>query len=228
VSAVQTADARLVALSQEFQENDAQFKAWDDERDNLPHNHPRVKEIEKLERAVVEHGWKMREEVFELEAHTAEGMQAKARMVLRDLEEEAGLKSQSCNHSLLAAVSLARDVLKASVAEKIEPHPDAELISTAAATENAERQIHKYNRDVISLTEAEVDEHLGIGHESALRLIAMRPITQEGLLAKARAFQLAMDNLIANIPGETVESMGEFDQLLAWSLVGDILGRTGV
>ena len=58
--------------------------------------------------------------------------------------------------------------------------------------------------------------------------MAMRPVTQEGLLAKARAFQLAMDNLIANIPGETVESMGEFDQLLAWSLVGDILGGTCV
>jgi hypothetical protein len=138
---------------------------------------------------------------------------------------KAGHKSQSCNHSLLAAVSPAQDVLKASGAEQIEPHPDAELISTAAAMENAERQIHKYNRDVISLTEAEVDEHLGIGHESALRLMAMRPVTQEGLLAKARAFQLAMDNLIANIPGETVENMGEFDQLLAWSLVGDILGR---
>jgi hypothetical protein len=159
---VQTADARLVALSQEFQENDARFKAWDDERDNLPHNHPRVKEIEKLERGVVEHGWKIREEVIDLEAHTAEGMRAKARMVLRDLEEEAGYGSQSCNHTLLAAVSLARDVLRASAAEQIEPHPDAEPISTAVAMENAERQIHKYNRDVISLTEAEVGEHLGM------------------------------------------------------------------
>jgi hypothetical protein len=184
-----------------------------------------VKEIEKLERAVVEHGWKIREEVYDLEAHTAEGMQAKARMVLRDLEEEAGHGSQSCNHSLLAAVSLARDILRASAAAQIEPHPDTELITTAAAMEKAERQIHRYNRDVISLTEEEVDELLGIGHESALRLMAMRPITQEGLLAKARAFQLAMDNLIANIPGETVESMGAFDQLLAWSLVGDILGK---
>ena len=47
-------------------------------------------------------------------------------------------------------------------------------------------------------------------------------------LRQRMSAQLAMDNLIANIPGETVESMGEFDQLLAWSLVGDILGRTGV
>ncbi|WP_159014289.1 hypothetical protein [Acidisoma sp. S159] len=107
MSAVQTADARLVALSREFQENDDQFKAWDDEGDNLPHNHPRVKEIAKLERAAVERGWKIRGEVFALEAHTAEGMQAKARMVLRDFEEEAGYGSQSCNRTLLAAVSLA-------------------------------------------------------------------------------------------------------------------------
>jgi hypothetical protein len=82
-----------------------------DERDNLPHNHPRVKEIAKLERAAVERGWKIRGEVFALEAHTAEGTQAKARMVLRDLEEEAGHGSQSCNRTLLAAVSLARDIL---------------------------------------------------------------------------------------------------------------------
>jgi hypothetical protein len=111
VSAVQTADARLVALSQEFQEREAQFKAWDAERDNLPHNHPRVKEIEKLERVVVDRGRKIREEAFELETNTREGMQAKARMVLQDLEEEAGHGSQYCNHSLLAAVSLARDIL---------------------------------------------------------------------------------------------------------------------
>ena len=121
-----------------------------------------MKEIEKLERAVVERGRKIREEVFELETKTPKGMQAKARMVLLDLEEEAGYGSQSCNHSLLAAVSLARDVLRASAAEQIEPHPDAEMISTAVAMENAERQIHKYNRDVISLTEAEVGEHLGM------------------------------------------------------------------
>jgi hypothetical protein len=114
VSAVQTADARLVALSREFQEREEQFKAWDDEREHLRHTHPRVKEIETLEHAVVNRGMKIREEVFRLKADTAVGMQAKARMVLLDLEEEAGYGSPSCNHALFAAVSLAQDVLAAA------------------------------------------------------------------------------------------------------------------
>jgi hypothetical protein len=49
--------------------------------------------------------------VAELKAHTPEGLQAKARMVMTELAEEADPGRDSCNHQYLAAVSLARDIL---------------------------------------------------------------------------------------------------------------------
>ena len=55
----------------------------------MPFDHPRAKEIDKLERALVNRRHEIREEVAELKAHTPEGLQAKARMVLTELAEEA-------------------------------------------------------------------------------------------------------------------------------------------
>ena len=104
-------DGELLALCREFEEREAQFKVWDDETEDLPPSHPRVKEVRKLERALVERGWEIREEVAELKAHTPEGLQAKAKMVLIDLEDEADPTKPCCNHQYLAAVSLARDIL---------------------------------------------------------------------------------------------------------------------
>jgi hypothetical protein len=74
-------------------------------------NHPRAREIDKLERALVNRRHEIREEVAELKAHTPEGLQAKARMVMTELAEEADPGRDSCNHQYLAAVSLARDIL---------------------------------------------------------------------------------------------------------------------
>jgi hypothetical protein len=49
--------------------------------------------------------------VSELKAHTPEGLQAKARMVLTELAEEGDSNKKFFNHQYLAAVSLARDIL---------------------------------------------------------------------------------------------------------------------
>jgi chorismate mutase len=81
----------------------------------MPFNHPRASEIDKLERALVSRRHEIREEVAELKAHTPEGLQAKARMVMTELAEEADPDSESCNHQYLAAVSLARDILGRAV-----------------------------------------------------------------------------------------------------------------
>jgi hypothetical protein len=62
-------DGELIALCREFEEREAQFKVWDDETEDLPPSHPRVKEVRKLERALVERGWEIREEVAELKAN---------------------------------------------------------------------------------------------------------------------------------------------------------------
>jgi hypothetical protein len=104
-------DGKLIALCREFDDAEVTFAAWDAERDFMPFDHPRVKEIEKLEWKLVNRRHEIREEVAELKAHTPEGLQAKARMVLTEFETEADPTKPSCNHQYLAAVSLARDIL---------------------------------------------------------------------------------------------------------------------
>jgi hypothetical protein len=99
----QELDGKLIALCREFQDAEAIFAAWDAERDFMPFNHPRAREIDKLERALVNRRHKIREEVAELKAHTPEGLQAKARMVMTEFAEEADPDSESCNHQYLAA-----------------------------------------------------------------------------------------------------------------------------
>jgi hypothetical protein len=104
-------DGELIALCRKFGDAEDTFAAWDAERDFMPFDHPRAKEIDKLERALVNRRHEIREEVAELKAHTPEGLQAKARMVMTELAEEADPNKESCNHQYLAAVSLARDIL---------------------------------------------------------------------------------------------------------------------
>jgi chorismate mutase len=77
----------------------------------MPFDHPRAKEIDKLERALVNRRHEIREEVAELKAHTPEGLQAKARMVMTELAEEGDPNKEFYNHQYLAAVSLVRDIL---------------------------------------------------------------------------------------------------------------------
>jgi hypothetical protein len=220
MSSVHTADARLVTLSQEFEARQAQFKAWDAERDDLPSAHPRAKEIEKLERAVVERGRVIREEVFKLEAHTPEGMQAKARMVLQDLEEEAGHGSQYCNHNLLAAVSLARDVLR---------RPDAELIAACAEFDALERQ----RAGVFHGPDAIADETARITlfafiqemQEPILdRVYSLRATTLEGYFARART--VLLEDLELH-PAEMVAS-GSTNERLLGALLRDLTEQNGM
>ena len=52
-----------------------------------------------------------RSALAELKAHTPEGLQAKARMVLTERAEEGDPNKEFFNHQYLAAVSLARDIL---------------------------------------------------------------------------------------------------------------------
>jgi hypothetical protein len=49
----QEMDGKLIALCREFQDAEVTFAAWDAERDFMPFDHPRAKEIDKLERALV-------------------------------------------------------------------------------------------------------------------------------------------------------------------------------
>jgi hypothetical protein len=104
-------DGELIALCREFEDAEATFAAWDAERDFMPFDHPRAKEIDKLERALVDRRHEIREEVADLKAHTPKGLQAKARMVMTELAEEGDPSREFFNHQYLAAVSLARDIL---------------------------------------------------------------------------------------------------------------------
>jgi hypothetical protein len=56
-------DRELLALCLEFEDAEATFAARDAERDFMPFDHPRVKEIDKLERALVNRRHEIREEI---------------------------------------------------------------------------------------------------------------------------------------------------------------------
>ena len=109
-----------------------------------------------------------------------------------------------------------------------QPHPDADLLATAALAEAAERRIYEYNCDRLVLTEDEIDDAILRANKFGDRLIGMRAITEEGRVAKARVVWLALQNLVVNEIGETMESMGEYHDQLAWSLVNDILAGSKV
>jgi uncharacterized coiled-coil DUF342 family protein len=82
----QELDGKLIALCREFEDAEVTFAAWDAERDSC-RSTIRAKEIDTLERALVNRRHEIREEVAELKAHTPEGLQAKARMVMTELAE---------------------------------------------------------------------------------------------------------------------------------------------
>ena len=101
----QELEGKLIALCREFEDAEVTFAAWDAERDFMPFDHPRAKEIGTLERAPVNRRHEIREEVAELKALTPEGLQAKARMVMTELAEEGDPNEEFFNHQYLAAVS---------------------------------------------------------------------------------------------------------------------------
>ncbi len=70
-----------------------------------------AKEIDRLERELVTRRHEILEEVAELKAHTPEGLQAMARVVLADLEDDADPDFANYDHRVITAVSLARDIL---------------------------------------------------------------------------------------------------------------------
>lgn len=104
-----------------------------------------------------------------------------------------------------------------------QPHPDADLLATAALAEAAERRIYEYDHDRLVLTEDEVEDACKRAATFGTCLIGMKATSEEGKIAKARVVWLSMQNLVVNEPGETMESMGEHNDQLAWSLVNDIL-----
>jgi hypothetical protein len=64
----QELDGKLIALCREFEDAEVTFAAWDAERDSC-RSTIRAKEIDTLERALVNRRHEIREEVAELKAH---------------------------------------------------------------------------------------------------------------------------------------------------------------
>jgi hypothetical protein len=77
----------------------------------MPFDHPRAREIDKLERGLVHRRHQIRKEVAERKAHTPEGLQAQARTVLADLEDDADPDFANYDQRVINAVSLARDIV---------------------------------------------------------------------------------------------------------------------
>jgi hypothetical protein len=102
-------------------------------------------------------------------------------------------------------------------------HPDADLLAVAAEAEECEATIYRIDRANNTTPEAYVLSVINRSTELEQRLMAMRPVTAEGFRAKARVVRAVMQNLIVSEPDKTMEEMGEFVDLMAWSLVHDVL-----
>jgi hypothetical protein len=103
-------DGELLALCREFHETIPVVTRLEDERDELPFNHPREAAIDRQLQAVVSRRWELREAITDTPARTPEGLAAKARVALWELcdgDPEAGPISGSNG----VGWSLARDVL---------------------------------------------------------------------------------------------------------------------
>jgi hypothetical protein len=63
-----------LALCREFEEREAQFIVWDDETEDPDLALCAWGGVRKLERALLERSWEIREEVAELKVHTPDGL----------------------------------------------------------------------------------------------------------------------------------------------------------
>jgi hypothetical protein len=103
-------DGELLALCRESHETIPVVTRLEDERDQLPLNHPREAALEKQVWAIVTRRFELREAITDTPARTPEGLRAKARVALWELcdgDPEEGPISGSNG----VAWSLARDVL---------------------------------------------------------------------------------------------------------------------
>lgn len=100
---------------------------------------------------------------------------------------------------------------------------DAELIMVARQAEAAERTILACNSGKQRPSETETEFMGDCARDLSDRLVAMKAVTIAGMVAKARAVRVSMQNSIAWEVGSTVESCGESHELLMWSLLNDLV-----
>lgn len=101
--------------------------------------------------------------------------------------------------------------------------PDAAIIALSRQLLADERRLDDWDANRCELDEAEAAALTSGTDRQATILMAMRPSSLAALAAKVEAFQLSFKGTVVSEPGETVESMGEYPHLLAWSVFEDVL-----
>jgi hypothetical protein len=103
-------DGELLALCREFHETIPVVTRLEDERDELPFNHPHEAALERQVWAIVTRRLELREAITGTPARTPEGLMAKARVALWETCD-GGPEAGPISGSHGVAWSLARDIL---------------------------------------------------------------------------------------------------------------------
>lgn len=105
--------------------------------------------------------------------------------------------------------------------------PDAELIRMSGELLRRAVKLHRCDRGVGDYSDDEYEAEHERLYDDGEVLMQMHPVTQEGLLAKARVVRVEFERLVACDDGGTVESCGERHDRLAWSVLNDLLEMNG-
>ena len=100
---------------------------------------------------------------------------------------------------------------------------DAAIIALSRQLLAGERRLADWDASRCELDPEEASALTLETSRQATMLMTMRPASLTALAAKVEAFRLSFNGTVANEPGETVESMGEYPHQLAWSVFQDVL-----
>ena len=107
------------------------------------------------------------------------------------------------------------------------PSPDLEIIATSGDLLQRAIRLHQHDAGRLPMAEDEYDDEESVVHDGGRLVADMHPVTRDGLLAKARFVRVQFERLTACDDNHTVESIGEYHERLAWSLINDLLHMLG-
>jgi hypothetical protein len=125
----------------------------------------------------------------------------------------------------LTTASSARTATAPDVPASRASRRDAALLLLCAAHAEAYAEIQRIDATPGGVPEVECTAALDRFHGLVDQLGELPARTAEGVRAKAHALRLTLAHLVKVDTDESVEKGGQPEDLLAWSLIHDILGR---
>ena len=107
------------------------------------------------------------------------------------------------------------------------PSADAALVALSEELLQRATALHRNDRGGGGMDDDDYDYEHDAVHESGRALLRMQAATMGGLIAKARLVRVQFERAVACDAGATVEDAGEQHEVMAWSVLNDLLELTG-